>query len=218
MRTPCVTTKAERRLLESARQMLGGNLSEFLLFSCLGEPLLRRCLLLRTHVTDTRPQMPIYRLEVSSTSNEGLPGQRDPLVLAAVLRLLLTDESGRDEVTFTDEELLTLLDWPNTPRVHREIAAAVERYFSTSYRLMREVSREPDQIAVHSYRAQQFIPEYETRVERTKEESDVVREVTTVRLYPGFLKGVSGEGKCFLGVDFERLLLERIAPASYERT
>jgi hypothetical protein len=210
MKGPCVTTRAERGVLESARLLLGGNLSEFLLFGHLGEPRRRSRLLLDAHLWDARRRTPAYRLEIVSSGEEGLPGRRDPLVLVAVLHLLLTGDAGRDGVTFAGGEVPALLGWEDTPAARREVEAALSRYCSTSFHLASRERRGPGRVVVRRRRAQQLISEYETSTERAEEGLGMSRSSTTVRFHRGFLAGVSGEEKYFLGVDFELLLLEHV--------
>jgi hypothetical protein len=131
MSTHYVPTEAEHDLLDTARRVLGANLSEFLLCG-LGESHHSRRLYTARNVRDHGPGL-TFQLEVVSDSGEGLPGGRDPLVIAALLHLLWTGERGRDEVVFRDAELLQRLAWPDTPESRCSISEAVERYYGTTY-------------------------------------------------------------------------------------
>ncbi len=79
-------TEAERDLLDTARRVLGVNLSGFLL-SGLGEPHHPRRLYTARSIRAHGPGL-TFPLEAVSETEKGLPGGREPLVMAALLHLL----------------------------------------------------------------------------------------------------------------------------------
>jgi hypothetical protein len=131
MSTSYIPTEAEHDLLDTARRVLGDNLFQFL-FSGLGGPHYPRRRFTATSVREQGPGT-VHGLEAVGESEKGLPGGRDPLVMAALLHLLWTGGRGRDEVVFRDEELLGILSWPDTPEARLSITESVERYFNTGY-------------------------------------------------------------------------------------
>lgn len=214
MSTPYVPTEAEHDLLDTSRRVLGANLSEFLL-SGLGEPHHPRRLYtaksIRAHELGLT-----FRLEAVSETDEGLPGGRDPLVMAALLHLLWTGERGRDEVVFRDEELLERLSWPDTPESRNSIGEAVERYYSTAYL---RTSTEPLGAGGGERRTsqvQKLVPGYETTIEVLSGPPKERRKSTVVQFMPKLIEEVTGAEKYFLGVDFEWLKLEKIMPEDAE--
>src|SRR5687768_3615609 len=138
MSTPYVPTEAEHDLLDTARRVLGGNLFEFLLCG-LGEPHHPRRRHTATSISEHGPGL-VYQLETVAETEKGLPGGRDPVVIAALLHLLLTGGKGRDEVVYTDEELLGVLSWPDTRESRRSMNTSIERYFDAAFH---RTSREP---------------------------------------------------------------------------
>jgi hypothetical protein len=195
-------------LLDTAQRVLGVNLSEFLL-SGLGEPHQTRRLYTARSIRAHGPGL-TFQLEIISDSGEGLPGGRDPLVMATLLHLLWTGERGRDEVVFRDELLLERLSWPDTPESRLSIEGAVERYYSTAYR---RTSTEPMGAGGGERRSshvQKLVPGYETTVERLIGPPTEVRKSTIVQFTPKLIEEVSGAEKYFLGIDFERMRLDRI--------
>ena len=208
MSTPYVTTEAEHDLLDTARRVLGVNLSEFLL-SGLGEPHHPRRLYTARSVRAHGPGH-TFRLESVSDSGEGLPGGRDPLVMAALLHLLWTGERGRDEVVFRDEELLERLAWAATPESRRSIEGAVERYYCTAYLRTSTEPMEAGGGERRSSQVQKLVPGYETTLELLSRPPKETRKSTVVQFMPKLVEEVNGPEKYFLGVDFERLRLERI--------
>jgi hypothetical protein len=214
MSTPYIPTEAEHDLLDTARRVLGVNLSEFLLCG-LGEPHQPRRLYTARSVRTHGPGL-TFRLEVAIDSGEGLPGGRDPLVMAALLHLLWMSQRGRDEVVFRDEELLEKLAWPDTLESRRLIREAIERYYCTAYRRM---STEPlgagggERL---SSQVQKLVPGYETTVEQLSGPPKETRKSTVVQFMPKLIEEATGPEKYFLGVDFERLRLERILTKSAE--
>ena len=206
MSTPYVPTEAEHDLLDTSRRVLGANLSEFLL-SGLGEPHHPRRLYTAKSIRAHGPGL-TFRLEIVSETEEGLPGWRDPPVMAALLHLLWTGERGRDEVVFRDEALLERLAWPDTPESRRSIGEAVERYYSAAYR---RTSTEPMGAGGGERRSshvQKLVPGYETTVERLVGPPEEVRKSTIVQFTTKLIEEVSGPEKYFLGIDFERLRLD----------
>lgn len=208
MSTPYVPTEAEHDLLDTARRVLGANLSEFLLCG-LGEPHHPRRLYTARSVRGHGPGV-TFQLEVVSDSGEGLPGGRDPLVMATLLHLLWTGERGRDEVVFRDEALLERLAWPDTPEARRSIGEAIERYYCTAY-----LRRSTELIGAgsgerHSSQVQKLVPGYETTVELLNGPPKETRKSTVVQFMPKLVEEVTGPEKYFLGVDFEWLRLTRL--------
>lgn len=210
MSTSYVPTEAERDLLDTARRILGVNLLGLLL-SSLGEPHQPRRLYtarsVRTHGSGLT-----YRLEAVSETKKGLPGGRDPLVMAALLHLLWTGERGRDEVVFRDEGLLERLAWPDTSESRNSIGEAIERYYCTTYL---RTSTEPlgaGRGERRTSQVQKLVPGYETTIEVLSGPPKETRRSTVVQFMPKLIEEVSGAEKYFLGVDFEWLQVERIMP------
>lgn len=210
MSAPYVPTEAEHDLLDTARRVLGVNLSELLLAG-LGEPHQQRRLYTARSVRAHGPGL-TFRLEAVSDSVAGLPGGRDPLVMAALVHLLWTGDRGKDEVVFRDEELLEKLSWLDTSESRSSIEGAVERYYCTAYL---RASTEPMGAGGgerRSSQVQKLVPGYETTLELLSGPPKETRKSTVVQFMPKLIEEVSGAEKYFLGVDFERLRLERIRP------
>ncbi|MDQ5827250.1 MAG: hypothetical protein M3441_24070 [Chloroflexota bacterium] len=212
MSTPYVPTESESDLLDTARRVLGVNLSGFLL-SGLGEPHHPRRLYTARSVRAHGPGL-TFRLEAVSDSEKGLPGGRDPLVMAALLHLLWTGDRGKDEVVFRDEELFERLSWADTWDARITIEGAVERYYCTAYR---RTSTEPMGAGGgerRSSQVQKLVTAYETTLELLSGPPKETRKSTVVQFMPKLVEEVTGAEKYFLGIDFERLRLEPLPPDS----
>jgi hypothetical protein len=207
-----VPTEAESDLLNTARRVLGVNLSEFLL-SGLGEPHQPRRLYTARSVRAQGAGL-TFRLEAVSDSGAELPGGRDPLVMAALLHLLWTGVRGRDEVVFRDEELLEKLSWHDTPESRRSIEGAIERYYCTAYLRTSREQMGAGGGERRSSQVQKLVPGYETTVELLSGPPKETRKSTVVQFMPKLIEEVSGVEKYFLGVDFERLRVERVLAES----
>jgi hypothetical protein len=123
---------------------------------------------------------------------------------------------GRDEVVFREEELLGLLSWPDTRESRLAVEAAVERYFNTGYH---RTSREPlgeGRGEMVSSQVQKLITGIDTTLELREGPSREVRKSTILHFTTKLVEDVTGAGKYFLGIDFERLRLERIMPEASE--
>lgn len=203
MSAPYIPTEAEHDLLDTARRVLGENLFDFLL-SGLGEPHHPRRRYTATSIREHRPGV-TYQLEAVGESREGLPGGRDPVVMAALLHLLWIGGRARDEVVFRDEELLGILSWPETRESRLAVKAAVERYYNTAYH---RTSREPlgeGRGEWVSSQVQKLVPCYETTEEWEVGTPRGKRKSTILHFTTKLVEEVSGVGKYFLGIDFERL-------------
>jgi hypothetical protein len=214
MNTSYIPTEAEQELLDTARRVLGVNLSEFLLCG-LGEPLHTRRLYTAQSIRAYGPGL-TFRLEVVSETEEGLPGGRDPLVMATLLHLLWTGEKGRDEVVFRDEKLLEKLSWPDTRESRLLIGNAVERYYCTAYR---RTSTEPLGTRGGERRSscvQKLVLGYETTMEWLSGPPKETRKSTIMQFMPKLLEEVAGTEKYFLGLNFEKL--ERLKWITSEAT
>lgn len=209
MTTPYAPTEAEQELLDFARRALGVNLSEFLL-SGLGEPYLTRR---RYTARSTRAHKWVrtYQFEIVSDYEDGLPGGRDPLVLAALLHLMWTGKEGRHEIAFRDEELLEKLSWPESEESRRSVEGAVERYFSASYCVTSRELPGTGRVGGRYSQVRKLVTGYEVTKERSPGAPPAVLRSTVVQFAAGFYEEVSGGEKYFFGIDFEQLQLEQLA-------
>lgn len=211
MSIPYIPTEAEHDLLDTARRVLGDNLSEFLL-SGLGQPHHPRRLYTARSIRAHGPGL-TFQLEAVSDSGGGLPGGRDPLVMAALLHLLWTGDRGRDEVVFRDEQLLERLSWPDNLESRSSIEDAVKRYYCTAYLRTSTESMSSGGGERRTSHVQKLVPGYETTVELLSGPPKEARKSTIVQFMPRLVEEVSGHEKYFLGIDFERLEhLQRVSP------
>jgi hypothetical protein len=124
---------------------------------------------------------------------------------------------GRDEVVFRDEELLGILSWPDTRESRLSMETSAERYYNAAFhRTSREslgegrgewVSSEVQKLV----RGYDMTQEWEVGTPRGK------RKLTTLRFSRNLVESLTGSERFFLGLDFERLQLERIRPEASER-
>lgn len=208
MTTHYAPTDDEEELLDFTRRVLGGNLSAFMLCG-LGEPHHPRRSFTATSVRTGRPGG-AYRLEVVSESDAGLPGGRDPLVMAALLHLLWTGGKGRDEVIFRDEGLLEILSWPDTRESRSAVESAVERYYCAAYHRTSRESLGEGQGELVSSQVQKLVTGYDTTLALREGPPREVRKSTVLHFTTKLVEEVTGAEKYFLGIDFERLSLEPI--------
>jgi hypothetical protein len=210
MSAPYVPTEAEHGLLDTAQRVLGTNLFEFLL-SGLGEPHHPRRRYTATSIREHGPGL-VYQLETVAETEKGLPGGRDPVVMAALLHLLLTDARGQDEVVFTDEELLGVLSWPDTRESRRSMNTAIERYYDAAFHRTSRESLGPGRGDWVSAQVQKLITGYDTTEEWEVGTPRGKRKSTILHFTKKLVEEVSGAGKYFLGIDFERLRIEQVTP------
>jgi hypothetical protein len=163
MSIPYVITGAEKELLDFSRRVLGDNLS-VLLLSGLGEPHHPRRRYTATSIREHGPGL-TYQFEAVAESKKGLPGGRDPVVMAALLHLLWTGGRGRDEVVYTDGELLGILSWPYTQESRLAVNLAIERYYNSAYHRTSREPLGPDGGEMVSSQVQKLVTGYETTEE-----------------------------------------------------
>jgi hypothetical protein len=211
MSTPYIPTEAEHDLLDTARRVLGDNLFGFLL-SGLGEAHHPRRRYTATSIREHGPGV-TYQLEAVAETEKGLPGGRDPVVMAGLLHLLWTGGRGRDEVVFRDEELLGVLSWPDTRESRRSMTTSVDRYFNAAYHRTSRESLGPDRGEWVSSQVQKLITGYDTTEEWEVGTPRGKRKSTILHFTAKLVEEVFGKGKYFLGIDFERLEgLQPVAP------
>ena len=129
---------SEQRLLDFSRERFGESLSQFLLAGLGEEPLGQRWRFTISYADDEnavlKRQVEVITYEPADGSSF-LPRGRNPLVLAALLRLLLTgDPASPITLRFEPEEVLSLLGWKDTRKAGGEIDEAVRRYFMLTYK------------------------------------------------------------------------------------
>ena len=211
MTAPYIPTETESDLLDTARQVLGDSLYGFLL-SGLGGPHDRRRHYTARSIKEHGPGL-VYHLEAIAESEKGLPGERDPLVMAALLHLLWTGGRGQDEIVFREEELLGILSWPDTGESRLAVEAAVDRYFNTGYH---RTSREPlgdGRGEMISSQVQKLITGIDTTLELREGPPKKVRKSTILHFTTKLVEEVTGVEKYFLGIDFERFeWISRVYP------
>jgi hypothetical protein len=204
-------TEDEGELLDSASRVLGGNLFRFLL-SGLGEPHHPRRRYTATSIRAYGPGL-TFQLEAVAESEKGLPGSRDPLVMAALLHLLWTEYKGRDEVIVREGIVLERLGWDDTKEARLDVGAAVERYYNTAYhRTSRESLGEGKGERVSS-QVQKLVTGYDMTLELREGPPKEVRKSTILHFMTKLVEEVTGPEKYFLGVDFERLEQLQEVPA-----
>lgn len=203
MNTHYAATEEEGELLDSARRVLGGNLFEFLL-SGLGEPHHPRRRYSARSIRAHGPGLD-YQLEAVAESEKGLPGGRDPLVMAALLHLLWTGSKGRDEVVFREGQLLEVLLWPDTKEARATVDGAVERYYNTAYHRTSREPLGPGRGERVSSQVQKLVTGYDITLELREGPPKEVRKSTILHFTTKLIEEVTGPGKYFLGIDFERL-------------
>lgn len=128
----------EQRLLDFSRERFGEQLSQFMLAGLGEEPTEQRW---RFTITYAGDENAVLKRRVEVITHEPLDGSsclprgRDPLVLAALLRLLLeVNQRSPNTLSYEQGELLRLLGWKDTWKAGGEMEEAVRRYFMLTYK------------------------------------------------------------------------------------
>lgn len=203
-------TEAERGTLDTARQFLGDNLSDFLL-SGLGETDITHR---RVFTARNLPQYGdeiAYRLEMINDTGQGLPAGRDPLVLAVLLDILWEHQPRDGAILFRESDVLEKLGWPRDGRCQELSRRALENYAFTAYCLI-------DPAAGGESGRSRFInvsrllagyemdsPLYPLKRRGQPKFSTSEPLFACAHFQPGLIHDVISKRKTFLGIDFQRL-------------
>jgi len=194
---------AEYRVVETARRMMGANLSDFLL-SGLGEPSHPSSRSFKAERTEGGEEV-TYLLKIVSDSDLGLPAGKDPLVMAAVLSLISERNDYGDDLALNTGSMTEALAWPASQTSRLTVEQAVERYCSAAYYMAMGAGHEPVSPGGEYPHYSRLLAGYDIEREESAGLPTVESSSITVKFIPGFLRGISTERKFFLGVDFERL-------------
>jgi len=127
---------SERRLLEYALGLFGEPLFRFLL-SGLGEETEAQVWLFRVSFDDMSGVVRRREIKVEPDDIPGeprvLPCRREPLVMLALLRLLIEAHGSLSTLSYSQEQVLTLLGWEDDETTRLDIDQAVRRYARLSY-------------------------------------------------------------------------------------
>jgi hypothetical protein len=128
---------AEHRLLEFALGQFGESISQFLLAG-LGENRVVPGWVFTVTFADGRGVRRSREVRVRADYRPDLapsvPLHKEPLVALALLRLLIVDRKlSLPRLSYSQEEVLGLLDWEDTQESRRKIDEAVKRYSSLLY-------------------------------------------------------------------------------------
>jgi hypothetical protein len=199
-------TETEQKILSEARYLLGNNLADYLL-SGLGETNITDCRAFIARSTSHHGQDSTYRFEIINESEEGLPIERDPLVLAVLLDTLREQRKMDDTVTIKVSDILETFRCSQTPASELLIKQAIERYVSTTYCLIDPPVPEGESRS----RFRRLIIEYET-ISRPPPVAGTDRQsFIKVTFFPSFIYSIIPWRK-FLGIEFHSLTMVREIP------
>jgi hypothetical protein len=211
MRPNYKLSEAEHRSLDSARRLLGPNLSDYLL-SGLGDTNITHCRAFTAQSTASGDEDVAYRFEIINESPQGLPRGRDPLVLAVLLNLLRERRPTDDKVTFRVSVILETLQWPRTTGSYLLVKQALEKYALTAYCLV-DPSVTEDERQMNLYAGfKRLIIGYKTTSKLIHMKRPDQQRFIQVQFWEGFLDGIKAKRKPFLGVEFQMLLEMRETP------
>jgi len=196
-------TEAERSTLEEVHRLLGDNLTAFLL-SGLGETDIAHRRTFSAQSITSHGEETTYQLEMINDSIQGLPIERDPLVLASLLDLLWERQPLDSTILFQESDILKKLQWPQSNESGRAIKMALERYLLTAYCLTDPASNEDDCLGGRYAGIGRLLIGYEsTTILQSRKISNQPRAMR-VQFLPALIHDVISERKSFLGVDFQR--------------
>ena len=126
-----IGSDGERLCVETARRLLGANLSALLLAG-IGEAVHPPRRIFTAWHNESGEEL-TYRFEMVSNSDLGLPAGKDPLVLAVLLSMLAAKDECDDTIVFHYNLIREMLAWPDSPDSRMAIEQALERYCLVGY-------------------------------------------------------------------------------------
>jgi hypothetical protein len=205
-------TETEQKILNAVRQLLGSNLTGYLL-SGLGETNTVHCRAFTAQSTSSQAEKVTYQFEMKNESGrDGLPAGQDPLVLAALIELLWERQPLDSRITFRDSDILEKLQWPLTSESRTLIKQALERYFLTAYFLIDPTSNENELVNGKYASSKRLLTGYETTSVLLPVKRTTHQRLTRVQFLPEFRYDTLSERKHFLGIDFQGLREMREIP------
>lgn len=204
-------TRTERNVLDEVRKLLGNNLADFL-FSGLGETsIIQR----RSFTARSMPGYGdeiTYHFEMINYSKQGLPIERDPLVLAALLDILWERQPLDSTILFRQGDILEKLGWNNTAESRSLLKRVLERYAFTAYCLVDPTLTEEESTGSRYVGVGRLLIGYEMASPLFPlKKRGQPKYATTEPLFacahflPGLIHDVISDRKSFLGVDFQTL-------------
>lgn len=197
-------TAPEHSVVAKARELLGDNLSDFIL-SGLGEAgiSLQRSFTARS----TLPQVDgvTYQLEIITESESGLPIGRDPIFLAVLLTLLWERQPLHSTILFREADIIERLEWDSNAETKRVIKQALERYFFTAYYLIDSAISDDESFCGRYATVGRLLLGLENTAILSSAKRTVQRRSMRVHFFPTLIHDVISQKKFFLGIDFQNL-------------
>lgn len=133
-------TEREKQLVAFMQETFGELLS-LLLLTGLGEEAWPGSRRFTVSELDADGYMISHRLEL--TSDEALPHGRDPLVLAALLKMLI-ERRQPSRLAYEQAEIVRALGWRDVAGAGGAVVGAVERYYAASLAEVEKIQTRPD--------------------------------------------------------------------------
>jgi hypothetical protein len=212
-------TTAERAVLDEIHQLLGDNLSDFLL-SGLGETSIthRRAFSARSMLR--YGDEITYQLKIINDSEQGLPIERDPLVLASLLNILWEHQPLDNTILFRQADILEKLGWDDDAESHSLIKRALERYAFTTFCLVDQTHTEEESLGYHYARVWRLLigceiatPLYPLKKRGQPKYATSEPLFGCANFLPSLIQDVISKRKSFLGIDFQMLKEIRLVSA-----
>jgi hypothetical protein len=196
-------SEVEQSTLDAARRLLGSNLSDYLL-SGLGETKIIHCRAFIARSTSRHSENVTYQFEMINDSGQGLPRERDPLVLAALF-LHLCQYQSLNTVRFPETEVMEILKRPQNAISITMVKRALERYLLTAFYLIDPTISEEERIFGRYARFRRLLVGYEAtwlhmHVKRTADQ-----RANQFLILPEFTQSEISDDRRFLGVEFQSL-------------
>src|ERR1044071_1441056 len=198
------STETEREILNEARRLLGNYLADYLL-SGLGETSVTHCRAFTALSISPHSENVLYQLKMINESEQGLPRERDPLVLASMLLKLFERQPLNSTICFPESEIMQILRWPQSDKSRSLVRRALERYLLTAFYLINPAYAEEERIFGRYASFRRLLVGYETPWLLLPLKRTASQGLARVMFLSEFIHEVRLEGKRFLGIEFQKL-------------
>jgi hypothetical protein len=133
------------------------------------------------------------------------PRAEEPLVLAALLKLMLNRSPVAEPFYFEMADLMAELDWPDTRAPQDFLDVVVEKYVGLTFRKYEQRRRQRYKVAGAQWGRYKLVSSYLLGAAQEPEEPRLTRTFNRIDFDPRFVKGLNEGRVIFADLDFGRV-------------
>lgn len=130
------------------------------------------------------------------------PRGEEPLVFAALLRLMLGRRPVTEPFYFEMADLMAELGWPDTPAHHNLVDLVIEKYLGLTFRKYEQRRRQRYKVAGARWGRYKLVSSYLVGADKGSGESGLTRTFNRLDFDPQFVRGLNECHVIFADMDF----------------